>query len=128
MNWYKLLFFHIFKRYYKGGEYKSDILWLTAIVIVAVPSSFYLLTIVGCFYYFFINENIPTLNENAIIVYGFVFVSINCLWIIHNEQYLKIYNEYKLSSRNTKMIEIFSWVYVVVGFILIPILALIFRP
>ncbi len=52
MNWYNLVFYHIFKRYYKDGKYKNDIPSLTASVIVGVSSYFYIICGLILGYYF----------------------------------------------------------------------------
>lgn len=127
MNWYKLIFFHIFKRYYKNGEFRNDIPWLTASVIIGVSSSFYVLSLVVLTYYVFIDNNVPTLNKTHIIICGFVFAAINYLWFTYKKRYLKIYEEYRTSNKNNRVTEVLSWIYIIMGFASVPIVALIIR-
>ena len=77
MSWYKIIFFHVFKRYYKDGKFINDIPWLTTSVIVGVSSSFYLLSLTVLFYFFFIDHDVPQLNKYPILICGFVFAVAN---------------------------------------------------
>jgi len=125
MNLYKLIFFHIFKRYYKNGTFKNDIPWLTASVILGVSSSFYVISLLILSYYVFIDNDVPTLNKYPIIICGFVFVVINYLWFTYKKRYLKIHEEYQISNKSNKITEVLSWIYIIVGFASVPIVALI---
>jgi Ca2+/Na+ antiporter len=125
MNWYKLIFFHIFKRYYKDGKFTNDIPWLTASVIVGISSSFYLLSLVVLSYFFFIDHNVPPLNKYPILICGFAFAVVNYLWFTYKKRYLKIYEEYRTSNKNNKVTAVLSWIYIIVGFASVPIVALI---
>jgi hypothetical protein len=126
MNWYNLVFYHIFKRYYNDGKYKNDIPWLTALVIISVSSSFYILSGLILIYYFFVNKNIPIINKYPIILLGFTFAVINYLWFANNKRYLNIYKHYNTNTANRRS-EIFSWVFVILGFASVPFVALLIR-
>jgi glucan phosphoethanolaminetransferase (alkaline phosphatase superfamily) len=129
MNWYNLVFYHIFVRYYKNGKYKNDIPWLTVSVLVGVCSYFYFLNVILLGYFFFISKNAPLLENfrTAIIGGGFVFVIINYFWFTYKKRYLKIFKEYKTSNNSNRVTEILSWIYLIVGFASVPIAALIIR-
>lgn len=126
MNWYKLVFFHVFKCYYKNGKYTNDIPWLTATGIVSVSTGFLLSSIFLLFYYFFIDTKLPKL-DNTFTLIGFIFILINYFWITNKKRYLIIYESYRKSNKNNKVSEVLSWVYIIVGFISLPIIAIIIR-
>lgn len=127
MSWYIIIFFHVFKRYYKDGKFTKDIPWLTTSVIVGVSSSFYLLSLTVLFYFFFIDHDVPELNKYPILICGFLFAVANYLWFTHQKRYLKIYEEYRQSDKNNKVSAILSWIYIILGFASVPIVALIIR-
>jgi hypothetical protein len=129
MNWYNLVFYHVFIRYYKNGKYKNDIPWLTVSVLVGVCSYFYFLNAILLGYFFFISKTAPLLENfrTAIIGGCFVFVIINYFWFTYKKRYLKIYEEYKTSNNSNRVTEILSWIYIIVGFASVPIAALIIR-
>ena len=115
MNWYNLVFYHIFKRYYKDGKYKNDIPWLTVSVIMGMSSFLYVLNGLILSNYF-VNKNILILNKNPIIILAFVFVIINFLWFTKNKRYLSIYDYYKTSKLDNRRTEILAWLYIIFGF------------
>lgn len=127
MNWYKLIFFHIYKRYYKDGQYSNDIPWLTVSVILGVSSFFYLLSLAVLIYSIFCDCEIQSLNKNPIIILGFVLVGVNYLWFFNNRHYLKIYEKYRISENNNKFSELLSWLFVIMGFVSVPLVALIIK-
>jgi hypothetical protein len=120
------IFFHIFKRYYKSGQYRNDIPWLTATGIISVSTFLFMTGVCGLIYYFLISKNVPELT-NIYTVFGIVFTTINYLWFTYKKRYLKIYEEYRASNKNNRIIEVISWVYLVMGFASVPITALIIR-
>lgn len=126
MNWYHLIFFHVFKRYYKDGKYTNDIPWLTATGIVSVPTGFLISTFYLLIYYFFIDRDVPKL-DNTFTLLGCAFVFLNYLWFIYQKRYLKIYEEYRESDKNNKVTAVLSWIYIILGFASVPIAALIIR-
>jgi hypothetical protein len=125
MNWYKLIFFHIFKRYYKNGSFTNDIPWLTASVIVGLSSFFYVLGLLVLAYFFFIDHNVPKLKKYPLLISGFAFAITNYLWFTYKKRYLKIHAEYRTSNKNNKVTEVLAWIYVIVGFATVPIVALV---
>lgn len=127
MNWYQVIFFHIFKLYYKDGKYTNDIPWLTASVIVGVSTSFYLLSLVVLCYFFFIGRDVPLLNKYPILICGFVFSVANYLWFTYKKRYLKIYDQYRTSNKNNNVTAVLSWTYIILGFALVPVVTLIIR-
>lgn len=127
MSWYKVIFFHVFQRFYKNGKFTNDIPWLTASVIMGVSSSFYLLSLTVLFYFFFFDHNVPPLNKYLILICGFVFTFINYLWLTHQKRYLKIYEEYRTSDKNNKVTAMLSWAFIILGLASVPISALLIR-
>lgn len=126
MSWYKIIFFHVFKLYYKDGKYTKDIPWLTATGIVSVPTGFLISTLYWIFYYFFIDKEVPKL-DNTFTMLGCSFMFINYLWFTHQKRYLKIYEEYRTSDKNNKVTALLSWIYIILGFASVPIVALVIR-
>jgi hypothetical protein len=125
MKVHSIIFFHVFKRYYKDGKFTNDIPWLTTSVIVGVSSSFYLISLTVLFSYFFFDRNLPKLNEYPMLICNAVFVVANYLWFTHRKRYLKIYEEYRTSDKNNKITEFLSWIYILLGFVSVPITALV---
>lgn len=124
MNWYKIIFFHIFQCFYKGGKYSNDIPSLRSTVVVSVSSSFYLLSSFYWIYFLLFNEK-PKLAEHSITVCGFLFVIANYVWFNYRRKYLLIYEKYVYSRVNTRIVALACWVYVLSGFATVPISALI---
>ena len=76
-------------------------------------------------YYFIVNNNVPEINKNIIISLGFLIAAGNYYWFVNNKRYLKIYNQYRMSNKNNKLTAVFSWLYLLLAFALIPIIAVI---
>ena len=127
MSWYKIIFFHVFKRYYKDGKFTNDIPWLTASIIVSVSSSFYVFSLMDLFCFFLIDQNLPMVDGYSFHIIGFAFALANYLWFTHQRRYLKIYEEYRKSDKNNNVTAILSWIYIILGFASVPIAALIIR-
>ena len=127
MSWFKIIFFHVFKRYYMDGKFTNDIPWLTTSVIVGVSSSFYVISLIVLYFFFFIDHDLPQLNKYPILICGFAFAVANYLWFTHQKRYLKIYEEYLTSDKNNKITAALSWIYIILGFASVPIVALIIR-
>ena len=127
MNWYDLVFFHIFKRYYKNGRYKNDVPWLTASIILGVSSSFYILSGLLLSYYFFVSKEVPILNKYLILLLGFIFVILNFIWFTYNKRYKVIYEHCNTLADNSKKTEILSWIYIILGYISVPLVAIFIR-
>lgn len=111
MTWYNLVFFHVFKRYYKNGRYKNDIPWLTASVIVGMSSMFYLFTFTYLTY-FFANGEMLELDKKSFLTLGISFVVLNWLWFTGGNRYLMIFDNFKERYLRDKLTETLSWVYV----------------
>ncbi|MCG3164424.1 MAG: hypothetical protein POELPBGB_00178 [Bacteroidia bacterium] len=125
MKWYKIIFFHVFKRYYKNGMYKNDLPWLTASSIIAVSSSFYVFSFYLLAYYF-INGYMPDhLEKRIIIPIGFLIVIPIVIWFVSKKRYLTIYNELRTSHSNHKSSEILSWLFVFGAYLLFVVLTLL---
>jgi hypothetical protein len=125
MDWYKIIFFHVFNRYYKDGNYKNDIPWLTASVIIGVSTYFHLFSLFVLGYYFFTGHSLTLASKYPNIICAFVFVSLNCYCFIYQNRYLKIYTKFRKSDKNKKIIALLSWMYIFLGFFSVPIAALI---
>ncbi len=126
MNWYNLVFYHIFKRYYKDNKYKNDIPWLTATGIISVPTFFLLTSVFAIIYYLFVESNVPQIGS-TFTIFGLAFTVINYLWFTYNKRYLSIYEHYKTSATNNRRTEILSWLYIILGFASLPLVALLIR-
>jgi hypothetical protein len=111
MTWYNLVFFHVFKRYYKNGRYKNDIPWLTASVIVGVSTMFYIFSFTYLTY-FFVNGEMLELDKKSFLTLGISFVAINWLWFTGGNRYLMIFHSFKERYLRDKLTETLSWVYV----------------
>ncbi|MCJ8167106.1 hypothetical protein MKJ04_19850 [Pontibacter sp. E15-1] len=116
MTWYNLIFFHVFKRYYKNGRYGNDIPWLTASGIVGVSSQLYLFTFTALVYFYTYGE-MPELEKKYLLSLGFVFVALNWLWFIGGNRYLKIFDNFKERYLRDKFTETLSWVYVLGAYV-----------
>lgn len=126
MNWYNLVFYHVFKRYYKDNKYKNDIPWLTATGIISVPTFFLLTSVFAIIYYLFVESNVPQIGS-TFTIFGLAFTVINYLWFTYNKRYLSIYEHYKTSATNNRRTEILSWLYIILGFASLPLVALLIR-
>ena len=126
MNWYKIIFYHLFKRYYKDGKYKNDIPWLTAAGILSVSTFFLLTGFFTLIYYLFVKKNVPQLDYKFTLL-GFLFTALNCFWFANKKHYLRIYEEYKTSKVNNTITEILSWLFVILGFASLAIVALLIK-
>ncbi|MBB6611037.1 hypothetical protein H7F15_08315 [Pontibacter sp. Tf4] len=111
MAWYNLIFFHVFKRYYKNGRYKNDIPWLTASVIIGVSGVLYLFTITDIIY-FYANGEMPESDEKYLRPLGLFFVALNWIWFTGGKRYLKIFDNFKERYLRDKLTETLSWAYV----------------
>ena len=127
MKWYNLIFFHVFKRYYKNGKFKNDIPWLTATGIVGMATFFYLVFIYILFYYFIFKKSPEAPNKLPFIISGFIVLVANCFWFIGNKRYLTIYEMYKEKYRNDKITEVLSWIFVVLAIPIFMITVLLLR-
>ncbi len=123
MKFYNVIFFHVFKKYYKNGNYKNDIPWLTASCVIGLSTFFYVANIIFVLYYF-ISEIKPVPNK-LLIVFAFAFVIINYLWFTNQKKYLKIYDALINSNLDNKPLEVLSWIYIIIGFASVPIGALV---
>lgn len=111
MAWYNLIFFHVFKRYYKNGRYKNDVPWLTASVIVGVSGVLYLFTI-STITYLYVNGEMPDFDKKYFLLLGISFVVLNWLWFNGGERYLKIFDNFKERYLRDRLTEALSWAYV----------------
>lgn len=125
MKKYNLIFFHIFKCYYKDGNYKNDIPWLTALVLVSVSVLFFFVAI-GLSVSELIGFNfLKMMDRHLFILLGFVFVLINYAWFKVGDRYMNIFKKYRHSSYDTKKNAILSWIFVIGGFLSAPIVILL---
>jgi len=127
MEWFNIIFFHIFKRYYKNGRYKNDIPWLTASGIIGVASSFYLFSfyLLGHLWvYGFVPHKI---NKNIIIPLGFFVTFLIVAWFVGKKRYLSIYNKFKDQYSKDRLTETLSWIFVIAPYILFISLILILK-
>ena len=125
MKWYDIIFFHVFSFYYKNGKYKNDIPWLTASCIVATTICLYILNLL-IIVRFHINNlvYVPLEDNYDILIIVSVINILSYYWFTKNKYYLLIFNNYKNSIYDTKRIKLFVWVFIIFGFILVPISAL----
>ncbi len=127
MNWYDLIFYNVFKRYYKEGNYKKDIPLLTASVIVGVSLSFYILSGFLLMYYFFIGKDVPMLDRYPIIIFGFTINVANYLWFRNKNRYLSVYKHFRSSDENNRLTEVLSWLFIILGFASGPLVTFFIR-
>ncbi|SFH34612.1 hypothetical protein [Pontibacter chinhatensis] len=111
VTWYNLIFFHVFKRYYKNGRHKNDIPWLTASGIVGVSSLLYLF-IITALTYFLVNGEMPEFDGKYSLLFCTSFVALNWMWFTGGNRYLEIYNGFKDKYTEDKLTEALSWSYV----------------
>ena len=116
MTWYNLIFFHVFKRYYKNGRYKNDVPWLTAAGIVGVSSLLYLFTITALTYYFTKGE-MPDVDKKYALPLGVAFIALNWFWFTGGSRYLKIFENFKERYLRDKLTETLSWVYILGAYV-----------
>ncbi len=123
MNWYNIIFFHIFTFYYEEGKYKKDIPWLTASCLVATSTSLYVLS----FYViieFFLNSSFEKIDNHRFLIFGIIMNVSSFIWFAKNKKYSEIYNKYRLSKFDTKKFKFVAWLFVVLGFLTLPLAAL----
>jgi hypothetical protein len=126
MNWYKMIFYHVFKRYYKDGNYKNDIPWLTATGIVSVSTGFMISSVYIFSYYSFVDKNVPQL-DNRFTLLGLIFIVANFIFFTHKKRYMEIFAFFKGSEKDNKLWGIISWGYIILGMVSLPAVALIIR-
>lgn len=126
MEWYNIVFFHVFKRYYKNGRYKNDVPWLTASVILGMSSLLYLFSLYVILYYS-INNSTPEIKKYVFLPLGLTTIIINCLWFIGSRRYLRIYERYRERLLRDKKSTVLSWTYVFGGYALFILVILLLR-
>lgn len=109
----KIVFFYIFRSYYKDGNFKNDIPWLTAINILSASLTTYTFCI------FLIIENfyneLKFIKANSLpflIMYVLIFIFLY-LYLLKKEKHLIFYEEYKKQKTFSGLI--LSW-----GFVILP--------
>jgi len=121
MEWYNLIFFHVFKFYFKDGNYKNDVPWFTATALISTSFWVYLFSatiLITCLFNF---DFFKLVNRHLFISSAFIFLFANILWFKRGDRYLKIYRKYKNSPQDLGKISLLSWVVVIGGFLSLPI-------
>lgn len=128
MNWYEIIFFNIFKKYYKNGRYKNDIPWLTATGIV-VCSTFFNLFSITIVVHELLNpeKEFILINKSLYMLIFSVFYLVNYLFFIYQKRYLIIFEKYKKSKYDTKFFTIISFGYSILSFLIFIIVVFKYR-
>jgi hypothetical protein len=120
----KVIFFHIYNVYYKDGNYKNDIPYLTAFGIVACSLS---IIIVVSVLLLLKGTLETTLSKESIILLTVVCLSIFSYIFLIRSRYKSIYQEIKGSKWDNVGFKALSWVIVVAGFAFAGLFAYIFN-
>lgn len=122
MECYNLIFFHVFKFYFKDGNYKNDIPWLTASVLMAASSLAYSVGATAIIAHL-LNMDLTTMvNRHVFIVGAFIFVFANNMYFRIRDRYMAIFEKYRNSQKDTMQNAILCWLIVIGGFISVPVL------
>jgi len=123
MKWYKIIFFHIFMFYYEEGKFKNDIPWLTASCLVATATSLYILSIYVIIESF-LSGSFEKIDDHRFLIFGIITNVSSYIWLSKNKKYFEIYSKYRLSEFDTKGIKFAAWIFVISGFLTLPLAAL----
>lgn len=124
MNWYDLIFFHVFKLYYKDGAYRRDNPPLTASVILGMSSFVLVVALLMAMDYLFVShEKMVIGNQKPLfITVGMVFVGFN--YLLFRRRFKNIYNKYRYSSYDNWKYRLVAFLYIVLAFFSAPLAAL----
>jgi hypothetical protein len=122
MEWYNLIFFHVFKFYFKDGNYKNDVPWFTAASLISTSFWVYFFSSTIIITSLFNLDGFQTENRPIFISSGFIFLFANIFWFKGSDRYLKIYKKYRNSPQDIGIISIISWVIVIGGFLSLTII------
>ena len=117
------IYFYIFDSYYKDGNYKDDIPWYTALVLLTASLFTMMMNLWMLAQYTF---ELPVSLPNTIWAYllPVLFLFVVCyVIIIRDKKYLKYYEENK--NDKTMQEKIFVWFIVVMPFILVLIIPIL---
>ena len=117
MKIYDVIFFHVFKRYNKGGVYRDDIPWLTASSIMGVSCFLYFISFYDIVY-FLIKGYIPEISKPIFLPIGLIIALANLFWFMFNKRYLVIYDAHKEKYGKDVFTEILAWLYVIGSLVL----------
>ncbi len=124
MKLIEVLFYHIYKSYYKGGKYRNDVPHLTAFGIVAC--SIIIIFITG--FLTFLRLFTDRLFSYGLVISLFVVLTVVLFYfLLYNSKYKRIYTEIKGSKWDTFFFKILSWSVLAVAFVVACLYAYIFN-
>jgi hypothetical protein len=127
MKWFYIVFFHVFKKYYKNGHYKNDIPWLTASGIVGVSVYFYLFSLYIITHYISYGYLLARLDKNFVIPIGLAIVLGTIIFFIWNKKYLMIFNSFKDKYSKDSLSQTLSWIFVFAPYLLFVVLVMLLK-
>lgn len=121
MKWYSLIFFHVFKVYYRDGDFRNDVPWATASALVSVSVLFYFVSIGLVISHVTGIHFMKTMNRHLFVTLGFLFTVLNCAWFKVGDRFLVIFRNFRHSEKDTWKIAILSWLIVIGGLLSVPV-------
>lgn len=122
MRWYNLIFFYVFNAYYKDGNYKSDIPWLTASGIMGVATFVHIINLFDVIL-FTIGRKI--IGSSFFVPIGICITVLVCGYFIIGKRYMRIYEKYKETGKTNKRAKVLSWTYIFSSFLIFTIIVVI---
>jgi hypothetical protein len=124
MKLVEVIFYHIYKSYYKGGNYRNDIPHVTAFGIVSC--SIIIIFITG--FLTFLRLFTEQLVNKGLVISLFVFLSVVLFYfLLYKSKYKRIYTEIKGSRWDTVFFKILSWSVLVIAFLVATLYAYTFN-
>lgn len=121
MEWYSLIFFHIFKFYFKDGRFKNDVPWFTATALITVSFWLYLTSLIVLASHHFAIDPLKMENKNLFICFAFLFFLANIYWFQSRNRYLVIYRKFRNTTQDTPKKTILAWAIVFGGLLSLPV-------
>lgn len=121
MEWYRLIFFHVFKVYYKDGNYKNDVPWFTATVLISASLWTYFTSAMVIFVNLLGSDFSNVVSKNVFIGLAFVFVIVNTVYFKRGARYIHIFRKHRHSANDKRSIGALSWFIVIGGLLSLPV-------
>ena len=121
---FKIIFFHIYNRYYNDGDYKNDIPHLTAFGIVGTSVSIMFVVILMLLMKVFAK---PMMQTWQLVLLTSAILGFFANMFLARTKYRSIYEEIKGSKWDTVFVKILSWIVIAIGFASAGFFAYIFN-
>lgn len=123
MQWYHIVYYHVYRYYYKGNTLGIDTPWFTASLILSVSSSVYCLVAVVSFRYFILNKG-TVLNEHWIMPIYFFLAAMHCAYFYYGKRFQRIYDEMDPKYNHRSLPNLLSWLFICSSFLLLILFAI----